>query len=46
MKAQPLIISLTVLLTTLVLATSHALDATARDDQLGDSSPLTVVKAA
>ena len=44
MKAQPLIISLTVLLTTLVLATSHALDAKARDDQLGHPSPLTVVK--
>ena len=43
MKAQPLIISLTVLLTTLVPATSHALDATARDEQLGDPSPLTVV---
>lgn len=43
MKTQPLIISLTVLLTTLVLATLHALDATARDEQLGDPSPLKVV---
>ena len=43
MEAQPLIISRTVLLTTLVLATSHALDAKARDEQLGDPSPLTVV---
>ncbi len=43
MKAQPLIISLVVLVTTLVLATSHALDAKARDKQLGHPSPLTVV---
>ena len=44
MKAQPLIISLVVLVTTLVLATSLALDAKAGDDQLGHPSPLTVVK--
>ena len=44
MKAQPLIISLVVLVTTLVLATSHALDAKAGDEQLGHPSPLTVVK--
>ena len=44
MKAQPLIISLVALVTALVPATSHALDAKARDDRLGHSVPLTVIK--
>lgn len=43
MKAQPLIISLGVLVITLVLATSHALDAKARGEQLGHQSQRTVV---
>ena len=44
MKAQPLIISLVALVTALVPGTSHALDAKARDDRLGHSVPLTVIK--
>ena len=44
MKAQPLIISLVVLVITLVPATSRALDAKAGDEQLGHASGLTVIK--